>query len=74
MDGLVERIILLTLAIAILFYSIAYVILPAFNITYNTTITGINASVLQGLFFLLFMVIIFAFLLMIVYTAIKKKG
>jgi hypothetical protein len=73
MDGLVEKIILLTIAIAVLFYSMAYVILPAFNITYGTGVTGLSSSMLQGLFFLMFIIVIFAFVLMIIYTAIGKS-
>jgi hypothetical protein len=72
MDGLVEKIILLTIAIAVLFYSMAYVILPAFNVTYVSTVTGLSSSLLQGLFFLMFIIVIFAFVLMIIYTAIGK--
>jgi uncharacterized membrane protein len=72
MDGLVEKIILLTIAIAILFYSMAYVIIPAFNVSYNIGVTGLSTAVLQGLFFLMFLIIIFAFILMIIYSAIGK--
>jgi hypothetical protein len=72
MDGLIEKIILLTIAVAILFYSMAYVIIPAFNVTYLSTITGLSSSVLQGLFFLLFLIVMFAFVLMIIYAAIGK--
>ena len=74
MDGIIEKIILLTIAVCILFYSEAYVIIPAFNVTYVAQVTEINASLLQGLMFLLFMIVNFAFILMIVYAAIGKGG
>lgn len=73
MDGLVEKIILLTIAVAVLFYSMAYVILPSFNVTYSGQVTGLSTSLLQGLFFLLFLIVIFAFVLMVIYTAIGKS-
>lgn len=72
MDRLVEKIILLTIAVAILFYSLAYVIIPAFNISYGTAVTGLSSTVLQGLFFLLFLIVMFAFVLMIIYAAIGR--
>jgi metallophosphoesterase superfamily enzyme len=74
MDGIIEKLILLTIAVAILFYSMAYVILPAFNVTYSGTVTGLSTSILQGLFFLMFLIVMFAFILMIIYSALKKKG
>ena len=72
MDGVIEKIILLTIAVAILFYSMAYVIIPAFNISYGSAVTGLSATVLQGLFFLMFLIVMFAFILMIIYSALGK--
>ena len=72
MDGLIEKIILLSLAVAVLFYMMAYVIIPSFNVTYVSTVTGLSTNLLQGLFFILFIVIIFAFVLLVIYTAIGK--
>lgn len=72
MDSVIEKIILLTIAVAILFYSLAYVIIPAFNITYMSGVTGLSTTVLQGLFFLLFLIVMFAFVLMIIYAALGR--
>jgi hypothetical protein len=70
MDGsVIDKIIMGSLASAILFYLLAYVILPAFNVTYLTTITGLSTSLLQGLFFILFIVIIFSFVIMFLKSA-----
>jgi hypothetical protein len=73
LDGLIEQIILLSLAVAVLFYMMAYVIIPSFNVTYVSTVTGLSTSLLQGLFFILFIVIIFAFVLLVIYTALGRK-
>lgn len=134
MDKIIEKIIFLAIAVAIMFYTLAYVIVPAFAPLYehcgtnnpysagtggtdltnaccqtgsatiiscancnNTvgyptflsscysliaTTNGTNCyscasfglkSVNQGLFFLLFLVIMFSLILVIVYAAIKKK-
>jgi hypothetical protein len=72
MDGVIEKIILLTIAIAILFYSMAYVIIPAFNVSYVSTVTGLSTTVLQGLFFLMFLIVMFAFILLIIYAAMSR--
>lgn len=75
MDGVIEKIILLTIAVAILFYSMAFVIIPSFNASYASTVTGLSTTVLQGLFFLMFLIVMFAFILMIIYAALGKgKG
>jgi hypothetical protein len=72
MDGVIEKIILLTIAIAILFYSMAYVIIPAFNVSYASTVTGLSTTILQGLFFLMFLIVMFAFILLIIYSALGR--
>jgi hypothetical protein len=134
MDKIIEKIILLALAVAILFYSFAYSIVPSFaplyehcgtNNPYSAGTGGLdltnaccqtgsatviacsncnntagystflsscyslistannthcyscanfgNKVVFQGLFFLMFLIVIFAFVLLIIYSAIKRK-
>ena len=135
MDGLIEKIIIFSLAVGILFYMLAYVVVPSFAPLYEhcgttepyssgrggTDLTNAccqtpsstvvacsscnqtsgyatflstcgslisttnnthcyqcasfgNKAIYQGLFFILFLVGILAFVLMIVYTVLKKGG
>jgi len=134
MDKLIEKIIFLAVGIAVMFYSLAYVIMPSFaplyehcgsnspysaggggtDLTnaccktptntivacsncngtsgYSTFLTTCgsliattngthcyqctdfgNKSIFQGLFFLIFLIVMFSLIIVIIYAAIKKK-
>lgn len=60
----------MALGSAILFYLMAYVIIPSFNLTYVASITGLSPTVLQGILFILLLVILFGF----VYTFLRISG
>jgi hypothetical protein len=73
MDGLIEKIILGSIAAGILMYMLAYVFVPAFSTVMGSDIVGIASATLQGIFFILFIVIVFSFVLLFVYQSLKKE-
>lgn len=52
MDGIINTVVYGAIGLVVLYLLLATIVLPNFNTTYNYTITGLSASVTQGLLLL----------------------
>ncbi len=73
MANLVNRVIVGTLALGILFVMFTNVVLPAFNDTYNAEIVGLNPATTQGMWTILILTVIVGYALAYLPKGIGRK-
>ncbi len=60
-EGIINTVIYGAIGLTVLFLLLSTIVLPHFNTTYNTTVTGLSATTLQGLFLLVLVLALIGF-------------
>jgi type II secretory pathway component PulF len=61
MDSIINKVIYGSIGLATLFILLTTIVIPQFNASYNTSVTGLSSSMLQGILLLCFFIAIIGF-------------